>query len=165
MLSEATTERFDAVVTVYVLNVVPPAEQQAILNDMAALLAPGGTAFAAVRRDVKAGKRGAGAWQWNVRILAPNIHSGQGFDLYAFQRARALPGSTIGLRARTAQEPWRTAIVRTAPSVPMRILHGSRLLEGRVLDYGCGHGFDADAFGLWSWDPHHRKELTPPCDR
>src|SRR5262245_11410673 len=34
-----------------------------------------------------------------------------------------------------------------------------RLLRGRVLDYGCGFGFDADHFGWEAYDPHYRQTL------
>ena len=45
----------------------------------------------------------------------------------------------------------------------------ARLLRGRVLDYGCGFGFDADHFGWEAYDPHYRQKLprgacsTPSC--
>ncbi len=41
-----------------------------------------------------------------------------------------------------------------------RFLDEHRLLRGRVLDYGCGFGFDADHFGWEAFDPHYRQE--PP---
>lgn len=49
----------------------------------------------------------------------------------------------------------KTAIARTRPSVPMRWLHSAGLLVGRMLDYGCGRGFDAEAFGMDRFDPHY----------
>lgn len=49
-----------------------------------------------------------------------------------------------------------TAITRGGkPSVPMRWLHEARLLRGRVLDYGCGKGFDADFWKLTKYDPYY----------
>ena len=38
-------------------------------------------------------------------------------------------------------------------------------LKGRVLDYGCGHGFDADHFGWDAFDPYYRPaEMTGTYD-
>jgi len=47
-----------------------------------------------------------------------------------------------------------TAITRKKPSAPMQMLAGSYQLSGRILDYGCGKGFDADHFGIERFDPH-----------
>src|SRR4051794_40328497 len=40
-----------------------------------------------------------------------------------------------------------TAIRRDKPSQAAKVLVGLGRITGRVLDYGCGHGFDADHFG------------------
>ena len=32
-------------------------------------------------------------------------------------------------------------------------------IGGRVLDFGCGHGFDADHFGWCGYDPYYRQLL------
>ena len=53
-----------------------------------------------------------------------------------------------------------TAIKRTAPSVPMRWLDSESLLVGRVLDFGCGRGFDAKHYGIESYDPHWQPNLA-----
>ena len=53
----------------------------------------------------------------------------------------------------------KTAIYRNAPSVPMRILHDRGLLVGRMLDYGCGRGFDANFFGMESYDPYYAPDM------
>jgi hypothetical protein len=42
----------------------------------------------------------------------------------------------------------------------MARLHSQGLLTGRVLDYGCGRGFDCDYLGFDGFDPHYRP--TPP---
>ena len=49
-----------------------------------------------------------------------------------------------------------TAISRRSPSVPMRKLVSLDLLQGRVLDFGCGKGFDADHFDFEGYDPYYR---------
>jgi SAM-dependent methyltransferase len=49
-----------------------------------------------------------------------------------------------------------TAVKRNKPSQAAEVLVGQRLVRGRVLDYGCGFGFDADYFGWESYDPFYR---------
>jgi len=49
----------------------------------------------------------------------------------------------------------KTAITRKSPSLPMKYLAKHKLLTGRMLDYGCGRGFDADHFGMVKYDPNH----------
>lgn len=50
---------------------------------------------------------------------------------------------------------WKTAIVRTKLSAPVRYLREHRLIKGYVLDYGCGRGFDATYLGWDKYDPHY----------
>ena len=49
-----------------------------------------------------------------------------------------------------------TAKGRKSVSRPMRMLNEMGLLVGRMLDYGCGRGFDADHFGMDSFDPYYK---------
>src|SRR4051794_25869501 len=49
-----------------------------------------------------------------------------------------------------------TAVKRDRPSQAAEVLGGKGLVRGRVLDYGCGFGFDADHFGWDSYDPFYR---------
>jgi 2-polyprenyl-3-methyl-5-hydroxy-6-metoxy-1,4-benzoquinol methylase len=51
------------------------------------------------------------------------------------------------------------AVRRKTVSKTARFLDEHRLLRGRVLDYGCGFGFDADHFGWEAYDPHYRQKL------
>ena len=51
------------------------------------------------------------------------------------------------------------AIRRETVSKTACFLDERRLLRGRVLDYGCGFGFDADHFGWEAYDPHYRQTL------
>lgn len=53
----------------------------------------------------------------------------------------------------------KTAIARKRPSAPMLALSRKGLLVGKMLDYGCGRGFDAVAFGMDGYDPHYRPNL------
>ena len=43
--------------------------------------------------------------------------------------------------------PYLTAIRRTRLSAPARYLLQHGLLKGRILDFGCGLGFDTDELG------------------
>lgn len=52
------------------------------------------------------------------------------------------------------------AVRRAEVSTTARVLVERRLIQGRVLDYGCGFGFDADHFGWESFDPYYRPK--PP---
>lgn len=45
-----------------------------------------------------------------------------------------------------------TAIKRNKPSRPAIWLARQGLLQGRVLDYGCGRGFDADYYRMEKYD-------------
>jgi ATP adenylyltransferase len=51
------------------------------------------------------------------------------------------------------------AIRRETVSKTARFLEERRLLRGRVLDYGCGFGFDADHYGWEAYDPQYRQKL------
>jgi hypothetical protein len=48
----------------------------------------------------------------------------------------------------------KTAMSRNKPSAPMVRLKAAGRLVGRVLDYGCGKGYDASHFGTHYYDPH-----------
>lgn len=52
-----------------------------------------------------------------------------------------------------------TAKSRKAPSKPMQELHKRGLLLGRLLDFGCGKGFDRDYYKMEGYDPHYSKEF------
>jgi SAM-dependent methyltransferase len=51
----------------------------------------------------------------------------------------------------------KTAISRKAGSVsaPYKYLASKDLIQGRVLDYGCGKGLDADKLSIEKFDPHY----------
>ena len=59
--------------------------------------------------------------------------------------------------------PYLTAIKRTSLSVPTRFLLQHDLLKGRILDYGCGYGFDTDelkdkGLDIIGYDYYYRTE-------
>jgi len=53
-------------------------------------------------------------------------------------------------------QSYKTAIRRKGLSAPMRRLRESGRMKGRVLDFGCGQGHDADILGVQGYDPHWR---------
>lgn len=48
--------------------------------------------------------------------------------------------------------PYLTAIRRTDLSVPVRYLLQHNLLKGRILDFGCGYGYDTDELERQGYD-------------
>lgn len=58
---------------------------------------------------------------------------------------------------------FNTAIKRTKPSLPLRYLVDNNLLIGKVLDYGCGRGFDYSylsslGYSVDSYDPYWKPD-------
>ncbi len=53
----------------------------------------------------------------------------------------------------------RTAITRKEPSGPILFLAHRGMLRGRTLDYGCGKGFDPDAFNMEKFDPYFYPDM------
>lgn len=60
--------------------------------------------------------------------------------------------------------PYLTAIKRTNLSVPTRFLKDNNLLKGRILDFGCGYGFDTDelhrqGYNITGYDYYYRPDF------
>ena len=60
--------------------------------------------------------------------------------------------------------PYLTAIKRTDLSVPTRYLLQHDLLKGRILDFGCGFGFDTDelkhqGYDIMGYDYYYRPDF------
>jgi ATP adenylyltransferase len=53
----------------------------------------------------------------------------------------------------------KTAIKRNSISAPARFLRQQKLLTGRVLDYGCGHGKDCEELNIEGYDPYWRPQM------
>lgn len=58
-----------------------------------------------------------------------------------------------------------TAITRKTASLPMKWLSSQDLLVPFMLDYGCGKGFDAEAFDMMKYDPHYTEGKIMYKDR
>lgn len=54
---------------------------------------------------------------------------------------------------------YRTAITRIKASVPTRWLIENDLIRGRVLDYGCGRGKDAEVLDCEKFDPYYAPDM------
>ena len=65
----------------------------------------------------------------------------------------------VGQQEQFVDRSEKTAMRRRAISVPVRYLRLKELLVGRVLDYGCGRGFDADALKIERYDPHYAPKM------
>ena len=60
--------------------------------------------------------------------------------------------------------PYLTALQRTDISVPTRYLLQHGLLKGRILDFGCGFGYDTDelkrqGYDIEGYDYYYRPEF------
>lgn len=55
----------------------------------------------------------------------------------------------------TVIKSYNTAITRTKLSTPTTYLVEHQLLVGKILDYGCGKGFDAIQLKIDRFDPYH----------
>ena len=64
--------------------------------------------------------------------------------------------------------PQLTAKERTSVSFPTRWLQRNKLLQGEILDFGCGFGFDVDqlqkeGFNIVGYDNYYRPEYPQKC--
>jgi SAM-dependent methyltransferase len=76
-------ERFNLITCIYVLNVLFPAEQVKVVKEVEDLLAPGGVAYFAVRRDVSPqGWTKRGTWQCEVLMDLPKLVENKSFCIY-----------------------------------------------------------------------------------
>jgi len=76
--------KFDTIMCNYVLNVLPPKKVDEVLAKIKNLLAPGGVAYVAVRRDIKKeGRTSKGTLQYNVKLNLPVLVDKKGsFCIY-----------------------------------------------------------------------------------
>ena len=69
---------------------------------------------------------------------------------------KTICGTAIG---EIVKNSYKTAISRTRPSAPMTYLNSKNLLQGRVIDVGCGKGKDCKHFDIDGYDIHYRPEF------
>lgn len=80
------TGTFDTITCTYVLNVLDPEDIPKVLKDIKTLLAPGGTAYLTVRRDLKGQtKKGRGTMQKNVVLPLPVVRETGGYCIYSLR--------------------------------------------------------------------------------
>ena len=79
--------KFATILCNYVLNVLPPEEESSVLDDIRSKLTPGGVAYIAVRRDLKAeGTTSKGTYQRNVKLDLPILYERKGaFCIYVLE--------------------------------------------------------------------------------
>ena len=94
---EKPAGRFDTVLCLYVLNVLLPDEQAEVLMDVSERLAPGGTAYFAVRRDVGRGGfrlhklHGVQTYQTNVVLPFESVLCNDFCEIYAYRPINRQP--------------------------------------------------------------------------
>lgn len=75
--------KFNLITCIYVLNVLLPAEQVKVVQEVEDLLAPGGVAYFAVRRDVSPqGWTKRGTWQCEVLMDLHKLVENKRFCIY-----------------------------------------------------------------------------------
>ena len=76
--------KWDTIYCIYVLNVLQPEHVSTVIETIKSYLAPGGTAYLAVRRDIdKEGITSKGTQQWNVILDLPVVVEKKGkFCIY-----------------------------------------------------------------------------------
>jgi ATP adenylyltransferase len=90
------TERFDTIICLYVLNVLLPEEQAKVLMEISRLLKPTGTAYFAVRRDLRTeGFRihklhKKPTYQCNVKLPYRSFFSNENCEIYSYQHYNRL---------------------------------------------------------------------------
>lgn len=117
------TGQFDTIICLYVLNVLLPQEQEAVRSEVLSLLAPGGTAYFAVRRDVRyPGFRThklhrKPTYQCDVRLALPSILCNEYCEIYA----EAAPDTPIPSSKETkigAEKEKPTSPEKESPTSP-----------------------------------------------
>jgi len=85
------SQRFDTIMCIYVLNVILPEEQALVLMQISRLLKPDGTAYIAVRRDVRyEGYRmhklhQRRTYQCNVKLNYTSVFRNESCEIYAYR--------------------------------------------------------------------------------
>lgn len=127
--------RFDTILCLYVLNVLLPDEQAQVLMDVSERLAPGGTAYFAVRRDVGRGGfrthrlHGVQTYQTNVVLPYASVLRNDFCEVYAYRPLETLAATPGCPFCRPI--PRRTFLTETADAYA--ILDGYPVSPGHAL--------------------------------
>lgn len=133
---QAPARRFDTILCFYVLNVLFADEQTAVLMDVARLLKPGGTAYFAVRRDIRHdGFRQhylhrQPVYQCAVSLPYESIFQNENTEFYAYRHFTQLAHPTTGCPF-CHPSPRRQLLTETPHSYAM--LDGYPVSKGHAL--------------------------------
>lgn len=90
------SQKYDAISCNYVLNVLLPEEQDAVLRDIDSLLTEGGVAYITVRRDIKTdGFTRRGTYQRNVLLDLPRLEEKKHYCIYMMRKGIINKGITL----------------------------------------------------------------------
>ncbi len=128
--------KFDTILCFYVLNVLFEAKQTAVLMDIARLLKPGGTAYFAVRRDIRQDgfrqhyQHRQPVYQCAVSLPFQSIFQNENTEFYAYRHFTQLSHPTDGCPF-CHPSPRRELLTETAYSYA--ILDGYPISKGHTL--------------------------------
>lgn len=117
--------RFDTILCFYVLNVLLPEQQAAVLMDVSALLKPDGKAYYAVRRDLHyEGFRihklhQKQTYQCQVRLPFKSVFCNENSELYEYQHYTTLYRGNAAISPFFVPDELREIIVETATAFAM----------------------------------------------
>lgn len=85
--SELPSGQFNTILCTYVLNVLLPEQRTYAINHLLGLLAPGGTAYITVRRDIRNnGWTKAGTYQEMVELDLKSIRRCASYEIYELRK-------------------------------------------------------------------------------
>jgi diadenosine tetraphosphate (Ap4A) HIT family hydrolase len=130
------TEKFDTIICFYVLNVLFSEEQSNVLMEVSHLLKPGGTAYYAVRRDLK--KEGfrehyiykKPTYQCIVKLPFKSIHMDEYCEIYEYTHYNYQKNSTNNC---IFCNPHKTLTVLTESATAFAMFDGYPVSKGHVL--------------------------------
>lgn len=117
---EFPTEKFDTILCFYVLNVLLPEEQAAVLMNVSNLLKPNGKAYFAVRRDIQyEGFRNhkihkKETYQCIIKLAYLSIYKNENSEIYEYEHYTTLHRGAVELSPFLIGEEPRELIIETA---------------------------------------------------
>jgi diadenosine tetraphosphate (Ap4A) HIT family hydrolase len=117
---EFPTEKFDTILCFYVLNVLLPEEQAAVLMNVSNLLKPNGKAYFAVRRDIqyegfrihKVHKKET--YQCIIKLAYLSVFKNENCEVYEYQHYTSLHKGNVDISPFLIGEETRELLVETA---------------------------------------------------